>query len=501
MSLKIAFNEPIYYLQAMSWPLWFGVLLAAAALLTALGEFTARQGWISLFAARKGVHITVALCCALAVEVVPMSPWFLAVVGLIVVALWYSVRQRIFSIDRLNDRRSWGIFYFGLSYFILLVLFGERSPLTVMLGMAVMGLADAIAALVGRMLPKPPLTLGREVKSWSGSLSFLIICSILLFSIVNERLGLQGLAPWILVVLVLWLTIVENSAGNGTDNLSVPLLFAWVFATLIDVDEPESAQQRFLWIAFPAAVFAFLGHWSKALTRDGSITAASLGIILYTYGGWAFVAPMLLFFVSGSLFSRILQIPGQRTEKSGSRDPWQVLANGGIPAIALLFGVYTDHLDWAYTMYLSALACATADTWATEFGMRFGGKPRHILTGRVLAPGLSGGVTIVGFCASFLGALSIASFALLFVSLGSWFWWVVGLGFLGSVVDSLLGIAQGKYIDNTSSSEDSITERPEINGQQNEFATGYKWLNNDLVNALSSAFALVSAALFAGAAP
>ena len=484
----------------MSWPLWFGVLLAAATLLTALGEIAARQGWISLFAARKGVHISVALCCALAIEVVPMSLWFLGSVGLIVVFLWYGVRQRIFSIDRLEDRRSWGVFYFGLSYFVLIVLFGERSPLGVMLGMAVMGLADAIAALVGRMFPSPELTLGNERKSWAGSSSFFVICSILLFGITHWQVELDGSRGLVLGVLVLWLTIVENSSGKGTDNLSVPLLFGWIFATLIIPEDMGEMQSRLLYIALPAGVFAVLGSRSGALTRDGSVTAASLGIVLFTYGSWAYVVPMLLFFVTGSLLSKFFHTPNPQVEKSGARDPWQVLANGGIPASALLLGVYFDQPQIAFTMYLAALACATADTWATEIGMKFGGKPRHILTGKHIAPGLSGGVTVVGFMASLAGAMTIALSGLLFREMGPWFWWVAGLGFSGSLVDSVLGVIQAKYVDSSAGNKGVITEIEETDSGKNELSSGIGWLGNDLVNAISAFLALVGAGLFAGGA-
>ena len=72
---------------------WFGVLIAAATILTAFGEISARKGWISLFNARKGVHVTVALCCALAIKLVPINNWFIGVVGAIVV-FFYTVYRR-----------------------------------------------------------------------------------------------------------------------------------------------------------------------------------------------------------------------------------------------------------------------------------------------------------------------------------------------------------------------------------------------------------------------
>ena len=494
LAFKIGFTRTIYYLDDMSWPLWFGVLLAAAALLTALGEITARQGWISLFAARKGVHITVAICCALAVEILPASIWFTGAVGLIVLLLWYSVRKQWFSIDQIDGRRSWGIFYFGLSYFLLLALFGQQSPFTVMLGMAVMGLADSVAALIGKMLPNPSLTLGRETKSWAGSTVFFIITGFLLFSLTRDRPGMDGsdYTALSMVALVFWLTVVENSAGKGTDNLSVPLLFGWVYATIIESGE-VSLQERFLWVFIPAGLFAFATARVKFLTRDGAISAASLGILLYTYGGWNYVVPILLFFLTGSLLGRLLNPEAKGVEKSGARDPWQVLANGGVPALGLLWGYHTEQPSLGFILFAAALASVTADTWSTEIGMRFGGTPRHILNGKKMAKGLSGGVTLAGF----LGALCGASLIALIVH---WFdpaipvLWIIILGFAGSILDSVSGVFQAKY---QMKGSESWSEKRLENGIQ---ISGAEWWTNDLVNAFSAlVILLISALLFGGA--
>ena len=226
---------------------WFGVLIAAATILTAFGEISARKSWISLFNARKGVHITVALCCALAIELIPINNWFIGTVGAIVVLLLFSVSKKWFSIDHAYNRTSWGIFYFGLSYFLLLIFWGQKSPVTVVLAMAVMGLADAMAALVGRSFPIPALKMGNEDKSWAGSSAFFIISSILLFGALHQLNWLNyPMAMLVLFGFVLWLTLIENSSANGTDNLSVPLVFGVLFPFLFGPLSRIEVASRFL---------------------------------------------------------------------------------------------------------------------------------------------------------------------------------------------------------------------------------------------------------------
>jgi len=370
---------------------WFGVLIAAATILTSFGEISARKGWISLFNARKGVHVTVALCCALAIELIPINNWFIGTVGAIVVLLLFSVSKKWFSIDHAYNRTSWGIFYFGLSYFLLLIFWGQKSPVTVVLAMAVMGLADAMAALVGRSFPIPALKMGNEDKSWAGSSAFFIISSILLLGALHQLNWLNyPMAMLVLFGFVLWLTLIENSSANGTDNLSVPLVFGVLFPFLFGPLSRIEVASRFLEILPFVTLFGLLSFRSKSLSSSGTITAISLGVLLYSLGGWIFVIPILAFFISGSVLSRLLQTNEQVLEKAGARDPLQVIANGGAPLLALLFGIFSHNIDWAIIGFLGSVASATSDTWSTEWGMRFGGTPRHILNLSPIEKGLSG---------------------------------------------------------------------------------------------------------------
>jgi uncharacterized protein (TIGR00297 family) len=482
---------------------WFGLLIASATILTGFGEISARKGWISLFNARKGVHVTVALCCAIAIELIPINNWFIGAVGAIVVLLLYSVSKKWFSIDHPHNRTSWGIFYFGLSYFLLLIFWGEKSPVTVILAMAVMGLADATAALVGRSFPIPALKLGNEDKSWAGSSTFFMISSILLFGALHLLNWLNyPMAMLVLFCFILWLTLIENSSANGTDNLSVPLVFGVLFPFLFGPLNRIEVVSRFLEILPFVTLFGLLTFRFKSLSRSGTITAISLGVLLYSLGGWIFIVPILAFFISGSVLSHLLQTNEQVLEKTGARDPLQVIANGGAPLLALLYGVFCDNMDWAIMGFLGSVASVTSDTWSTEWGMRFGGTPRHILNMSRLEKGLSGGVTLSGFIGAIGGSVFIASMGLFFMAFGTWFWAIIVIGVFGSVIDSILGLLQAKYqLPESSNKASSLTEKKEWNGTPLKKVKGLKWIGNDLVNFCSSLFALFASLLFAAITP
>lgn len=369
--------------------------------------------------------------------------------------------------------------------------------------MAVMGLADAMAALVGRSFPIPGLKLGNEDKSWAGSSTFFMISSILLFGALHLLNWLNY--PSSMLVLfgfVLWLTLIENSSANGSDNLSVPLVFGVLFPFLFGPLSHIEVASRFLEILPFVTLFGLLSFRSKSLSGSGTITAISLGVLLYSLGGWIFIVPILAFFISGSVLSRLLQTNEQVLEKTGARDPLQVIANGGVPLLALLLGVFGGNMDWAIMGFLGSVASATSDTWSTEWGMRFGGAPRHILNLSPIEKGLSGGVTLYGFIGAVGGSVFIASIGLFFMAFGNWFWAIIAIGVFGSLTDSLLGLLQAKYqLPESDDQAPNLTEKKEWNGVQLKKVKGLKWIGNDVVNFCSSLLALIASLLFVAITP
>src|SRR6267378_259146 len=98
---------------------------------------------------------------------------------------------------------------------------------------------------------------------------------------------------------------------------------------------------------------------------------------------------MLAFFVSSSLLS-----------KKTTRNHRQVLANGGVAALAALAG--------SWVPFAGALAVATADTWASEIGRHSRTPPRLITNGKPVPAGTDGGMTVLGTVGGIVGAGLIA---------------------------------------------------------------------------------------------
>lgn len=228
------------------------------------------------------------------------------------------------------------------------------------------------------------------------------------------------------------------------------------------------------------------------LTYGGQYSAFALGTAAMAGGiGWA--VALAAFFYSSMLIGGWRA--GEKRERSRdvlpderARDAWQVLANGGLFAVAAV--IWGARGSWDAGLFgFGALATATADTWATELGMALNAAPRSILTGQHVAPGTSGGVSAFGIGAvvagSFLIALlAVASFTTPFdiPRLEAVF---VG-GIAGAVTDSLLGasVQSRRWCQQCA----RWTERRvHTCGFRSRHAAGLRWMTNDAVNLLATA--------------
>lgn len=258
-------------------------------------------------------------------------------------------------------------------------------------------------------------------------------------------------------------------------------------------------------IAVPTALgFAVLVYVLRLMTLSGSIATFGIGAVIFGMGGGKFALPLLTFFLTSSLLSRIGKARKAPMEenvaKGAKRDVWQALANG-LAATVIVFIFWLMKDKWAIDnlrclllLYLAALATVNSDTWATEIGGIFGGTPRSLRNWQEVPKGESGAISIAGTIASLLGSLAI--------TLAGWLVWrlnvvefliVAWAGFLGSFVDSLLGASvQAAYRHPETY---ALTEKTSINGVKTEKIRGISWMNNDMVNFLASVCGVLCALL------
>lgn len=243
-------------------------------------------------------------------------------------------------------------------------------------------------------------------------------------------------------------------------------------------------------LGFGLAAAAGLAGWrAGALAPSGALAAAVVGGTVFGFGGWPGAALLLAFFISSSALSRLFAGRkaglAEKFEKGSRRDWAQVLANGGVAALAAVFIPLFPGAAWPWLALAGALATANGDTWATEIGTLSRQTPRLVTTGRRVARGTSGGVTLLGTAATLAGAALIAALARL-VAPGLGFGRALaavslaGLG--GAFTDSLLGATvQGIYQHPEKGIE--TEKRP---GREAAPTRGWAVFNNDVVNFLAT---------------
>jgi uncharacterized protein (TIGR00297 family) len=192
-----------------------------------------------------------------------------------------------------------------------------------------------------------------------------------------------------------------------------------------------------------SGAIAALAFRRRALSSSGAIAATAVGAVIFVGGGaWCFGA-LGAFFVTSTLLGRVGAAYKARTKrefsKGDTRDAWQVLANGGVAALAALLMIVSPDARGLYA-FVGALATANGDTWATELGILSRGEPRSIVTLTRVPRGTSGAVTALGLGGTVAGAFLVALVAapasgrpLRVLVAGT----VAGV--VGALVDSILG--------------------------------------------------------------
>lgn len=299
-------------------------------------------------------------------------------------------------------------------------------------------------------------------------------------------------------------TAVELVTPWGLDNITIPLTTIVVLPVLLAL--PQVITIRLAWAVGLNILVAVGAYLKRSVTAGGALAGAAVGIPIYLSGGGFYWSILMAFFFSSTVLGKIkprapllrerherIVTTTKRIHAKGSRrDAVQVLANGGLGATMAVLHAVTGRPIFMLGFAIS-IAAANADTWASEIGVMSKRPPISIFTWRPIERGTSGGISTLGLFASAFGALFIALwFGVGYIITRGWnalevlpmIAAITGGGFLGSLVDSVLGATvQAQYWDKI---KEGYTERRiNIEGAANHLVRGFHVMNNDAVNALS----------------
>ncbi|AIQ57735.1 DUF92 domain-containing protein [Paenibacillus borealis] len=244
-----------------------------------------------------------------------------------------------------------------------------------------------------------------------------------------------------------------------------------------------------------ALLVAGAAYWKQSLSFSGMLAAIVMGTIYFGAGNAFWFGILLLFFISSSLLSKLHHENKAELEatydKTGRRDAGQVFANGGLGMLLVLLNAIYPLEIWGF-LFIGVMATVTSDTWATEIGTLAKRPPRSVLTGKVLQAGTSGGVSLPGTLAAAAGGvlIGVASWLLRAAS---------GMpqhSLLTLALAGLLGGLAGAFADSVLGATVQRMNRCAVCGREVEasmhcgkptvYARGWRWMDNDTVNAVSS---------------
>lgn len=272
-----------------------------------------------------------------------------------------------------------------------------------------------------------------DSKSIHGVIAFSAATLIILLA------GMPGTTNIAFIVLSLIIAVnLEVISCRGSDNLTIPLGLSLLFY-ISHLHAFNSLSISFIILGMAAGCW-LLFRWG-VLDRTGSLTAYLLGIYFISILGIKWIFPVLLFFISSVLFTKLHARLLNGNGSSVPRNAWQVLANILWAVLASVIYLITKNDLFIY-FFISLLAAVTADTWASETGPVLNRKSFSVADMKMHHAGITGGISAGGTIAAMAGSsiISASSYFLFFGELNTGTVIVLSVsGFLACFSDTFLG--------------------------------------------------------------
>ncbi len=306
------------------------------------------------------------------------------------------------------------------------------------IALLLLAVSDTAANLTGNIIHKNIyFRITHEKKSFLGLVAFALTAWIIFYLFLPDSLFSN---KSYLFFLILAAVNFELISFRGSDNLSIPLGMAIIFSS-----GDIFTAGNFNYLTGVIVIMAFgsylLYKW-RFLTSPGSLNAYLLGVYLFGILGVRWAVPVIFFFASSVLFTTL----NARANKKPSiisqpRNSWQVIANS--LAAVIFSAIYLFSRDSFFIfLFIASVAAVTADTWASEIGPVFNRKCLSLANLKIRQAGISGGISVAGSVAAFLGSFSIAVLSC-YIFFNDFNFRIIAIitlsGFFASFIDSVLG--------------------------------------------------------------
>ncbi|TVQ87460.1 MAG: DUF92 domain-containing protein [Bacteroidetes bacterium] len=362
------------------------------------------------------------------------------------VLLWLIVGGSLFSFLTFNYKKfhllhkttdaSLGTLFYPLGILSSYLILYNMPILYFQTSLLVLAVSDTLANFIGQIKKgNGKVVILHDKKSMHGIMGYVFSAIIIFYIFLPARLTTD---VFFMATLVFLAVVFEVVSWRGSDNFTIPV----GLAILLKVSQTQQPDFLFLFgvLLFMTAGSVLLYKW-RFLTRFGSFSAWLLGVYLLGVMGWKWFVPVVLFFITSVVFTKIHSGVKKKKKESNGRNAWQVTANILWAVISSALFLITQNEIFIY-FFIAFVAAVTADTWASEIGPLFNKRSFSLADFRTHEAGITGGISFFGTFAAITGAFFISSISYV-LFFGEWNWAIILLlsfsAFLACFADTLLG--------------------------------------------------------------
>ena len=146
--------------------------------------------------------------------------------GIISSIVFLNYLYKLFPTIEDVDRKSFGTLFYCLSLFVLIFLFWDKNPSSLISGFFIMTFGDGLAGLVGKNFNSMSWFLFKQKKSLLGTLT-MFLTSLIVVSSIGYTNEFSFNTNYFTIAFVA--TVLEQFSVLGIDNLIVPIASAFCF--------------------------------------------------------------------------------------------------------------------------------------------------------------------------------------------------------------------------------------------------------------------------------
>tara|TARA_A100001388_G_scaffold201777_1_gene152877 strand:+ start:60 stop:701 length:642 start_codon:yes stop_codon:yes gene_type:complete len=169
---------------------------------------------------RKIIHIGIGPLIPLAQFLEIDQNAALIFTGIVTLMVFINYNYKLFPTIEDVERKSYGTLFYCLSLFILIYLFWDKNPYSLITGFFIMTFGDGLAGLIGKNFDSKSWIFFKQKKSLFGTLTMFLTSLIIVCSVGYSQENSINLNY---ITLAFIATLLEQFSVLGIDNLIVPI--------------------------------------------------------------------------------------------------------------------------------------------------------------------------------------------------------------------------------------------------------------------------------------